>query len=273
MSSFDSIILGIVQGLTEFLPISSSGHLVLAQKYLGIAQHDLAMDMVIHLATLLVLLIYFRKLLTKLTLMGLRDIKERKMSLSSRFILLVIAGTIPTAMIGLAFKDYFESLFSDMSATAYGFIITGFILFFTRNAKSQNLNMDYANFEEILVEFKDWSYGKAVLVGVLQAVAIVPSISRSGITIASGILTGLSGRASSVYSFMLAIPAIAGGSILILKDVTLGVENQISYGLGFIASLIFGFMGLHLVLTFVKKGKLVYFSYYLWALGLFLLFI
>lgn len=272
MSAWDSIILGIIQGLTEFLPVSSSGHLALGQDFLGFQFHDLTIDIVTHLATLIVVLFYFRKLIINLIWKGIEGVKNKKVNLEIRFILLLVVGTLPAAIIGLLFKDFFESLFSNVSVLAYGFMITGIILFLTRNAKSANLNMDYKDFSDLLKEFENWSYKKALFVGCMQAFAIIPAISRSGSTIAAGIFTGLSGQAASAYSFMLAIPTILGASVLVLKDATFTSESAVNYGAGFISGILFGFIGLHLVLRVVRKGKLTYFSYYLWALSAFLLY-
>lgn len=272
MGFLSDIILGIVQGLAEFLPISSKGHLVLAQKFLGYENHDLAYDLVLHLATLLAIFIVFRKFLAHIIKECFRSIKERKMNSAMRLALMVALATVPAGLIGLKFKSFFESLFGNITVLGFGFIWTGLILIFTKRIKSKSINMISDAPEELLKEFDTISYTKGLIVGCFQAFALLPGVSRSGMTIAAGLFVGMTGGAASVFSFMLSIPTILGAAVLKLKDVTNWSEQLPSYSVGFISSFIFGIIGLKLVLSAVKKNRLELFAGYVWIWAIICLF-
>ncbi len=269
MDTLQGFILGIVQGLTEFLPISSSGHLVLFQKILHIAHHDLAFDMAVHIATLVAIVFVFRIFLARLIKNSASALKTKKLNSAALFCWYVIVGSVPAAAIGVLFKDFFENLFESGKTVGYEFLIMGLILYFTRFKKSKG---DLGHYEEALADMGQLNVKKALIIGVSQAIAISPAISRSGMTIAAGLAVGLSPRLASVYSFVLSIPVIVGAAILMLKDVQMDQAKLASYGVGFLASLISGIFALVLVIKIVKKQKLEYFSYYLWALGLIVIF-
>lgn len=272
MGIIGDIILGIVQGLAEFLPISSKGHLVLAQKFLGYEVHDLAYDLVLHLATLLAIFVIFRKFLAHVICECLKSIKERKMNAGMRLALMVALATVPAGIIGLKFKPFFESLFGNMTVLGYGFIWTGLVLFFTRRIKSKSINMISDAPDQLLKEFETVSFGKALLVGCFQCMALLPGVSRSGMTIAAGLFAGMTGGAASVFSFMLSIPTILGAAILKLREVEdLGARLP-TYSIGFISSFIFGLIGLKVVLSAVKKNRLELFAIYVWIWAVICLF-
>ncbi|MCB0364008.1 MAG: undecaprenyl-diphosphate phosphatase [Bdellovibrionaceae bacterium] len=264
MSWLDAIILGILQGLTEFLPVSSSGHLVLLQKLLGIQEHDLAFDVAAHLGTLFSVLIIYRKLFWDIGTNALKGVAERKMNTSLRVCLLVVVGTIPTALIGLSLKSQFEALFSNLPAVGFFLLCTAGLLLLTRRKQYRVQADSLTHMDEV----STMTWAQAITVGVFQGMAIAPGISRSGSTIASGILAGLKGNVAAGFSFMLAVPAILGAAILELKD--LGPVASDVWGplaIGFGMAFVSGLLGLHLVLRFISKGRLEIFSYYLFLVG------
>ncbi len=230
------IIFGVVQGLTEFLPVSSSAHLVFAEKILGPVSNDVAFFVVLHLGTVLALLVFFYKDIIAL-------FKNFKL------IGLILTATFITAVIGLLGKDYFESLFSSVRATAWQLALSGIILI-VANAfvygKRQVINL--------------WD---SVLFGLSQAIAIIPGISRSGTTISVLLLRGIDRDKAFNFSFLASIPAILGAAVLEIKDVNLGLKvNTFNFIVGFIFSFIAGLISLYLVKSAVKKAKLHIFGYY-----------
>lgn len=271
MSVFQSIILGIVQGLTEFLPVSSSGHLVVFQDLLGLVSHSLAFDIAVHIGTLLSILTIYRTLVWRL-LKGVVAVgKTRKWTAESRLVFLVIIGSIPTAIIGFGLKDTFEQLFNSLQAVAIFFLVTGGLLFATRFAKSdpgpslqssKNVNLD---------SVFEISIFKALVIGFSQGLAIAPGISRAGTTIAAGMLLGLPRNLAAMFSFILSIPAILGAGLLEFKDVSWTPEVVLPMCVGLITAYLFGLIGLWAVLKVVRQGRLEVFCIYLWILGISLL--
>ncbi len=230
------IVLGIIQGLTEFFPVSSSGHLVIMQRVFGLAEHAVAISVVLHLGTALALVIFFFKDILGL----LRNIK---------LVAYIIIVTVITGIIGISGKSFFEKLFDSPRLVAFALIITGIALILTKkfmDAKRGSLNI------------KD-----ALTLGLTQGAAIVPGISRSGITISTLLFRGLDKETSFKFSFLASIPAVFGAAILEGRDIgsacNIGVNNLIA---GFIASLLTGILALVLLKIILKKAKLHYFGYY-----------
>lgn len=266
MDYFQAIVLGIVQGLTEFLPVSSSGHLVLFQKFLGIDQHSIIFDVAVHIGTLLSVMTVYRKVLYQIFRRGMASISTRKIVGESHLILAVIIATVPTAIIGLSLKDLFESLFSNLMAVGICLIITGLILLFTKGKSPSKQNESLFSFDPS--DLKKISFQSAFLLGIAQAAAIAPGISRSGTTIAAAIILGLPRNIAALFSFMLAIPAILGAGILQIKDIQSFSVAQIQVmGAGLLISYLSGLLGLYAVLHLVKNGRLELFTAYLWILG------
>lgn len=253
MNFWHSIILGIVQGLTEFLPISSSGHLVMVQSLLKVSEGMvISFDIVIHLGTLLAVLAYFRDDLLKL-IRGV--IAGEKQSL--RLTLYLIIGTIPAVLFGIMAKNYLEKLFGSASATAWQLIINGVIL----------LVADYLTGERKIDQLKA---GDAWWIGIGQAIAIVPGISRSGATIATGLWCKLSRQAAARFSFLLSIPVIFGAGLLDLPDLLKGGYQQIGmvgFWTGFVSSAVTGYLVIKLFLNYLQHGTLKFFGYYCLVLG------
>ena len=250
MNIFYSILLGIIQGLTEFLPISSSGHLVIFQKLLGITKGQLTFNIFLHFGTLIPVLIIFWD--------DIRDIILLKKS-KKHLIWLILIGTIPTGMIGILFEDFFKGLFSSVTNTGYMLLVTGTLLLIAEKLSNSKRNID---------EFKT---SNSVIVGIAQGLAIIPGISRSGSTIVASLLQDLNREEAARFSFLLSIPAIGGAGILELKDaITIGLSgiSWIAIITGTLASAIAGYIAIKYLLHILKNGSLVVFSYYCWFLGL-----
>lgn len=247
MTLLQAILLGIIQGLTEFLPISSSGHLVLFQKIFRVAEPTLTFDIVVHLGTLIAVFAVFW-----------RDIVSLLRKPFQRLTLLLIAGTIPTAIIGVVFKDFFEEVFASGRTLGFEFIVTGIVLFF-----ADCLNRGYKDVEET-------SILDAAFVGLMQGAAILPAISRSGLTISGALFRNMDRDFAARFSFLLSIPAILGAAIFDMKDlIETGVGNldSASLGAGFIFAAIFGYISIKYMIGMLKKGKMRVFSYYVFVLG------
>jgi len=249
MSYFDAIVLGIVQGLTEFLPVSSSGHLVLAQELLGVNPPGISFELVLHLGTLIAVFVYFRAVIGRLVQAAV----GRGSSDDRRMILWLVIGTIPAGVLGILLKDFFEQAFASPVSTSWELIITGGILLATRFVRHGNRSV---------------SLWPAVIMGCGQAIAIMPGISRSGTTIAAGLFAGVKPAEVAEFSFLLSIPAVAG-AILLDADEILHVSNGLAgpYLAGTLVSFGLGLLSVYVVLTTVKRGKFDYFAYYCFAAG------
>ncbi len=248
MTIFEAALLGIVQGLTEFLPISSSGHLVIGQKLLGISVAGNAFEVVVHLGTLVSVLIVFWN-----------DIWQLIISLKSKFtqkyILAILIGTIPAVIIGLLFKDNIKEAFENIRVVSTTLMITGIILLTTKLIKTK---------------LKDISISNGLLIGIAQALAIVPGISRSGITISTGMYLGIAPEKAAKFSFLLAIPAIAGAGLLTGLDMMESTEPLLPWTvltMGFFSSLIIGWIALKWLLQLIKSGKFHWFGVYCILVG------
>ncbi|MGE0762821.1 MAG: undecaprenyl-diphosphate phosphatase [Bdellovibrionales bacterium] len=269
MNILDAIILGVVQGLTEFLPISSSGHLVIAQKLLGIDKHDLAFDLAAHVGTLLSIFTIYAVLLKRLVQTTLRPgVLLAGKTQEAHLILMVIIGSIPTALIGFGFKRQFEEMFDDMWSLGICFIITGGLLLLSKwrgNARfSREQLMSFDGIQAI-------TWQKALFIGAAQGLSIAPSISRSGITIVAGLLVGVPAPTAAMYSFIMSIPAVAGAAMLELRHVPLETARLEILGIGFVTAYLAGVVGLWGTLQSVRKGRLEVFTGYLVILGILIL--
>lgn len=253
------IILGVVQGLTEFLPVSSSGHLVLGQELLGASTPDsILFEIAVHLATLLAVFVVFWERIKRLAAFPFqRAGGPLMMRDEARWWLHVIAGTLVTGVIGIAFKDTLESLFNKPLLVAVMLTVTGAILFGTKFAGRGEGRR--------LVVAPLW-IGAAI--GLAQALAITPGISRSGATIAVALYLGLQRDDAGEFSFLLAIPAILGAALLHAKDLS-GINGAEIGPLlaGFIAAFVVGLIALKVLLRFVRQGKLHVFAWYCWAVS------
>ena len=259
-----SLFLGLLQGFTEFLPISSSGHLVLAQSVIpGFSQPGVLFDITLHLGTLVAVCIYFWNDLWSmwLSLFSPNKAEARDMR---RLLFLLIVGSIPTAVIGLVFRKEFEAMFTDLSGTGIWFIITGVLLFITDRISTQGRTLTNMNFFD------------ALIIGVAQGLSIIPALSRSGSTIAAGVFLGLERQLLVRYSFLLSIPAIAGAFLLELvahRHAALEGFDPLAYGIGALAAGIVGYWSIAVLLNMTRSRRLSIFGYYCVAIGLFSLFL
>ncbi|MBW2066405.1 MAG: undecaprenyl-diphosphate phosphatase [Deltaproteobacteria bacterium] len=266
MTVAEGILLGIIQGLTEFLPISSSGHLVLFQDLLGFKEPALLLDTALHLGTLVSILVFFRSDIRSMFSetwsfsrgMVAGDVRPAEINEypSAALTLWMVIGTIPTALMGLSFRGPIEALFGSTTLVGTALIFTGLAI-----GISRLIPAGYG-------EKTDVGLFRSLLVGLAQGLALVPGISRSGTTIVCGLLLKMDRELAARFSFLLAIPAVIGALGLQIKVGGLGNEPVSVLLMGFLASTLTGLLALKLLLRIVKKGRLYYFAPYCWALGL-----
>ena len=250
MSLGKAIVLGIVQGLTEFLPISSSGHLVIIGHYLKVEFPGLTFTAFVHLGTLLAILLFFRQ-----------DIKEifKWTVLGKKMLFFIMVGSIPTAIIGFVFQAKIEKLFTTVKPVGFMLLITGFLLWLAEK-KKQNRNQ---------LNILD-----AFLIGTMQGISLLPGISRSGATISLGLFRKLKREVALRYSFLLSVPAILGANFLVLSQQKPLVNVNIFAIIGgTIAAFMSGYFALSILLKVLYRRKLDIFAYYCWILGLIVLFL
>ncbi len=232
----DYILLGIIQGLTEFLPVSSSGHLVIAQKLLGTVGNEIAVSIILHLGTTLALLVFLFKDIVRLS-------SDRK----SIFFIIVVS--IITGTIGIAGKGFFESLFSSVKPIAIALLFTGIILILTRKLNG--------------LERKNLNLKDALVFGLAQGAAIIPGISRSGITISTLLFRKVDRETAFKFSFLASLPAIFGATLLEAKKIDFILQvNPLSLAFGFVASFLVGILSLSILRFILLKDKFYYFGYY-----------
>lgn len=254
MSYIEAIILGIVQGLTEFLPVSSSGHLELAKVLFGndtVPQESLTFTVVLHFATALSTLVIFRKDLVEI-FKGLFKFKNNE---EFEFSAKIVISMIPAVIIGLLFEDELEAFFNgNVLLVGFMLLITGLLLVLADKAKSTDKNVSYKN---------------AFIIGISQAIAMLPGISRSGATISTSVLLGVDRTKAARFSFLMVVPLIFGK---VAKDIMGGAINfsDENFGVmivGFIAAFISGLIACNWMISLVKKSKLYYFSAYCFIVG------
>ena len=253
MEEIKIIILGILQGITEFLPVSSSGHLVLFKHFLSITKSDIVIEVVLHIGTLLSILIFFRKDIYKL-LRGIIDKNQDSVSYG----LYIIVATIPVVIFSLAIKDYIDSIFS-VNILVYTYIVNAIILFITKKSVVKNGNI---------------SLKLAIAMGITQTFALFPGISRAGITICTGLILGYERREVAKFSFFMAIPALIGAMIFELDNIIYQISlDSTSLIIGFFVSMISGLLVLGLLFKILQSNKLWMFSYYCILIWLIIIYI
>ena len=266
MDILQGIIIGIVQGLTEFLPVSSSAHLVFIQNILGV-ESSLAFDTFLHLGTLIAVLWFFRYDIIKMLsawILSLEDLIQGRFKEGfysdpyKRLAWYVILATIPVGIVGVLFEDSVDALFSGaLYVPAFFLFVTGTILYLSQRMASGNINLNNITKKEAL-----W-------MGLGQACAILPGLSRSGTTIAAGLTIGLDKEFAAKFSFILSIPAILGAFLLQAKDIGSALDvNFLPVFLGFIASIIAGYLAIKWMLDLIKNRSLDIFAYYCWVVGI-----
>lgn len=250
MSILKAIILGIVQGFTEFLPVSSSGHLVLLQKIFNIDEGALTFDIALHLATLIAVIVVYRK-----------RIFEMVKNPFSKLPVYIVVGTIPIAVFGLLLNDIIESFFETGATLGLGFIFTGLILMYADSTGEKKRKLEQMNIKDPL------------LIGTSQAVAMLPAVSRSGMTISTALALGIERKTAADFSFLLSIPAILGAVVVDTYKMIKTGENALAaigtapLAFGMLFAAISGFIAVKSMINLIQKQKLKYFSYYLWIIG------
>jgi len=264
----ESIILGLVQGVTEFLPVSSSGHLVILQTLFGKGEPQLLFDVMLHVGTLAAIGIVFRSDFARLLRAAVRVAVPGKAGdpADTRTLWAILAGSIPTALIAVSFSEQFERLFGSITAAGGGLLMTGLILICTAlKGKPHDGDGDGAS--------RDVGIGRALAIGVAQGLAIFPGVSRSGATIAVALLLGVERESAARFSFLLAVPAVLGALVFELKDYQFGAATSETTGAlamlaGALVAAATGIIALKLLLGVVRRGKISLFAYYCWGLGL-----
>ena len=256
MTYLQSIILAIVQGLTEFLPVSSSGHLAVIQNLFGLQGSEVAFDVLLHLGTLVAILFYFRSSWKWIINDCWQAWKSPKKSWSFpgfRLFIFVVIGTIPAGLFGVLFKSKIEAVFNFNFFIALAWIFTGGWLLLTKVIKPSN---------------KKLSFTRSLIIGIAQAVAVFPGVSRSGSTIVAGWLLGVDKKTAFHYSFYLAIPVILGAALMEAKDISSFDSSQwINAVIGFIVSAIVGFFALKLLDKILNSERLYWFGFYCVVIG------
>ena len=262
MTLFSAILLGLIQGLTEFLPVSSSGHLVITQTLLGFKEPPILFDVMVHGGTLTAVLIFFRRdifLIIKGIFKSQPIDSDNPASKNEGrwFAVLILIGTIPALVIGFAFKDFLESLFASAITVGFMLWITAFILLIADRRMRREKTVT------------DMSPLDALLIGIMQAIAIIPGISRSGFTISTGIFRKLTSETAARFSFLLSVPAIFGAFILEALDVENITANELGiYLVGTIVAAVAGYLSIALLIRMITVHRLKVFSIYLWVLGM-----
>lgn len=253
MSNLEAFILGIIQGLTEFLPISSTGHLYIGRHLFGLDEAGLFLDTMLHLGTFLAVLVIYKD-----------ELLEIVRNPFGKLSLLVFIGTIPAVVVGFLFSSLFDEISKTGITIGWEFLFTGFILWIADSVKKGGKKLE------------DIQYKDALFIGAFQALAIFPAVSRSGLTIAAGLFRKLNRETAAYFSFLLSIPAIAGGVALQFMEMASGHVEAISFQNLLIATLssaLFGYFAVVWMIHFLKKKSLKGFAVYVWILGFAVLFL
>ena len=267
MTYFEAVILGLVQGLAEFLPISSSGHLALLQQWFGIDENKvLLFAVLLHVGTLIsVFIVYWRdiwELIVELCL-TIKDLCTGKgLRLEERPVrklgVMIIVATIPTAIIGLLFNDLFDKLYTSVLPIGIGLIITGFLLILAERTGNSTRGIDKMNFRN------------ALFIGTVQGIAICPGISRSGSTLFGSLICNLDRKFAVKFVFLISIPSILGSAVMEAPDAIEAGIDMAQLGpviVGMAVAAVSGLIAIKTMIKIVSDKKLSYFSYYVWALG------
>ena len=267
MDIFQAISLAIIQGLTEFLPVSSSGHLVILQNIFGLKEPEIFFDICVHVGTLFAICIVFFKEINSIikSIFQISSLSRSSGSLKNlfsenddiRMAILIIIASIPTAILGLLFHKIAGKIFSSVHLVGIMLLATGAFLWTSRSIKSEGNDV------------KGITVGKALIIGLAQGIAVLPGISRSSLTIVTALFIGVGRETAAKYSFLMSIPAILGALLLELDGT--GVPTNSSTGiilLSVVVSAIIGFAALKVLLNMVKQKQLYYFAPYCWLIGI-----
>lgn len=265
LNIIEALILGVVQGLTEFLPVSSSGHLVLVPEFLGIAAPPLSFSVLVHLATLVAVAGYFLPDLKNMVLSVIAPRRLHDMQAVKywrRLLLWLVIGSVPAAIAGLLLGNFFERLFASTLAVGFFLILTSVLLFGADLALARRTKSPTPLGKMRPVD--------ALIVGCFQALAIAPGLSRSGATIAGGVFLGFDRHTAARFSFLLSIPVILGAFVTELKDIgsKFVTASGWAYGLGAFAAALSGVVAIHFLLRYLRERSLRIFGIYTAVLGL-----
>ena len=258
MDAISALVLGTLQGLTEYLPVSSSGHLVVGSAIMGAtdSQENLSFAVVVHAATSLASLIIFRQSILEI----LKDLIQFKWNTGTRYVAMMALATIPVLIVGLFLKDELEAIFGNIQMVGYLWILTGVLLLVTQMVKSAEKELTFTN---------------TFIIGIAQAIAVLPGISRSGATISTALLQGVKREEAAKFSFLMVIVPIFGEALLDVKKIMEGEGAAASHQLGlvpatvgFIAAFVVGLLACVAMLKIVQRGKLHYFSIYCFVIGI-----
>jgi undecaprenyl-diphosphatase len=259
----EAILLGVVQGLTEFLPVSSSGHLLLGQYFLGLDQDrfGLPFDVALHLGTLVAVVSFFWRDLLRMADAFVRSLSPGGRNLADpdqRLAYLILASTVPAALIGFFLEDFFETTVRSPWVVVFNLVLVGVLFIVGEAVGSKTRGADKLRFSE------------AVGIGLAQAAALVPGVSRSGATITLGLFLGLRREEAARFSFLMSVPIIAGAGSLQLADVAsegMDAQGVLMFGSGFVSSAVVGYLAIKFFLRFVTHHSLRAFAYYRFALA------
>lgn len=270
MDSLQAALLGAIQGLTEFLPISSSGHLVLFQKLFGLHEAQLFFDVCLHIGTLIAVVAFFHREIQSLLASMVRFLSlglKRRLTFrrinedgAMKLAMLIIVGSVPTAVIGLFLKGHADRIFASVFLVGWMLLVTGLLLWATRRLRGEGRGIP------------EFTISMALLIGFVQGVAILPGISRSGSTIAVALFLGLNRPTAARYSFLLSIPAILGALLLSLRDLSGAAAFTPPVLIGAATACVVGYLALALLVYIVNRGRMHLFAPYCWLAGLTALF-
>jgi undecaprenyl-diphosphatase len=252
LSFWEAVLLGIVQGATEFLPVSSSGHLVIGQALLGIDQPGIFFEVAVHVATLLSVLLVYRQRVAELFVGAVR--REPR---ALRYVGLILLASVPAGIVGVFFEDAVTALFDNPWTVGVALLVTGGMLWSTRVAQRRN------------PEPVELDATRAFLIGVAQAVAITPGISRSGSTVTTGLWLGVEAREAAAFSFLMSLPAIGGAALLQVPELLEG-EMDMTAGVlmaALVASAVTGVLAIRTFLAMLQRRAFHHFGLYCWVVG------
>ena len=274
MNVIEAFVLGIIQGVTEFLPISSSGHLALAKILIGSdVESGITYEVVVHFGTLVSIIYYYRTELGRLFTSGvcfLLNPGKEKDSKDVRFLGMVLTSMIPASIVGFTLKDQIEAIFSNPLLVSFMLLITGILLFSTKFVpkRIEDYDISYGSAQKSTASI---GIAKSFTIGLAQAFAMIPGISRSGSTITTALWLGIDRDTAANFSFIMVIPVIAGAMFLQVLDlVELGIQEaalQVLF-VGFLSSTMSGYFALKYLIIILKKSGFHLFSFYCWAVGL-----
>jgi len=247
MELIEIVLLGIIQGLTEFLPVSSSGHLVLGQYLLGIKSPGNTLEILFHLGTLgSVIFVFFNEIKNIILTIDKKP--------TQKLLAFISIATLPAMVVGFLFRHEINRLFENINSVGYAFCITGLILVFSSLSKNKKVK---------------FSISSSIIIGLSQAVAIIPGISRSGITITAALLMGIAPEKSAKFSFLLSIPIIFGAGLLGVIDIKNGdIFTLPTIFAAILSSFLIGVVALKILLMLLEKGKFYYFGIYCICIGI-----